>query len=764
MLLPYLPLSITGLLVIGQLLAGSRIGAVEAFVALALVILVVLRQFVTLIDNVRLVRQLRQSQEQLSQQAFNDSLTGLANRALFRDRLDHAVQVHRSDHYPLGLIFCDLDDFKLVNDGLGHAAGDELLQAVAGRLLNCVQPTDTAARLGGDEFAVLLEGASDDPRAVAERILAALSQPFLLRDLASGEGTVVRVGASIGVAVMDPAEPNLSPDALLARVDAAMYAAKRRGKNQLVTFRQDMGDETASGLLGDLRVLLATKRADPLMRANGSIEVMYQPVVRLDSTHVVALEALVRWQHPRHGLLPAELLLSSAEDAGMLGALEERVLDTACRDIGLLRRRPGLEQVAVHVNLSGQRTGDPRLISTVQETLDRHQLPGEALILEITETGRVPDLEVAAQVLTKIRGLDVRAGPGRFRRRLQRAQLPAATADRHRQTGPLADHRRGRHPGGGGAQRHHHADPRPRPRTDRRGRRNPRPDAGTRRPGVPVRPGLPLRQAAVPRRPRLRKPLRRRLTHRVPPQTRPTGLGPPRDSPQRVTHPCRRMAGPCHRMTSDGFGWAGRPDSALRRPPCPCTNVAPVSRSMEAMTTLPSAVDASQLVQRWCKVAIRPRSQTPPGFSTTVRRGNPRSATVPHPLRHRATRSPAGGHRPYHLNHAPCHPQLYPAPNSRSPRYKIAKRQTARRDRIDRLLPVSPARPHAVVDLCDHERLLHRPPNTAAPTHEPAAGPTRRNPGHPLKPAVTYRNPKPPAETRGHLRKPGATACTDVTS
>jgi EAL domain-containing protein (putative c-di-GMP-specific phosphodiesterase class I) len=135
---------------------------------------------------------------------------------------------------------------------------------------------------------------------------------------------------------------------------------------------------------------------------------MYQPVVGLHSNRMVALEALVRWQHPRHGLLPAELLLAAAEEAGMLGALEEQVLDTACRDIALLRRSPGLGELCVHVNLSGQRTGDPRLITTVQDTLHRHRLRGEALILEITETGRVPDLEASASVLSRIRALDVR--------------------------------------------------------------------------------------------------------------------------------------------------------------------------------------------------------------------------------------------------------------------------------------------------------------------------------------------------------------------
>jgi diguanylate cyclase (GGDEF)-like protein len=409
-LLPYLPLSATGLLVAGQLLTGARIDDVETVLGLGLVGLVVLRQFVTLLDNTRLVRQLRESQHLLREQAYNDSLTGLANRALFREQLDRAVQAHQADRRQLGLIFCDLDDFKLVNDGLGHAAGDELLRAVASRLRECVGPADTVARLGGDEFAVLLEGGSQAPEQIGDRILAMLVKPFVLRELADSahrDEATVRVGASIGVAVTDPLEPAITPDALMARVDAAMYAAKRRGKSQLVTFRGDVTDDSSPGLVGDLRVRLAAQRADPLRRVGGSIDVMYQPVVRFDTEQTVSLEALVRWQHPRHGLLSAEVLLAAAEDAGMLGALEEQVLDTACRDLGTLRRSPGLDHLTMHVNLSAQLAGDPGLVGSVKEMLTRHGLPGEALVLEITETGRMPDLDVATQVLGQIRALDV---------------------------------------------------------------------------------------------------------------------------------------------------------------------------------------------------------------------------------------------------------------------------------------------------------------------------------------------------------------------
>jgi diguanylate cyclase len=409
-LLPYLPLAATGLLVTGQVIAGFRIDPVETFVGLGLVALVVLRQFVTLLDNTRLLRQVRESEDLLRAQAFYDSLTGLANRALFRDRLDDAVVERPPGSPQLGLIFCDLDDFKLVNDGLGHAAGDELLRVVADRLRGCVHPIDTVARLGGDEFALLLESGLEPPEVIGERILTSLLQPFRLRDRADGVGASARIGASVGVAVLDPFEHGVTPDVLMARVDAAMYAAKRRGKNQVVTFHADLA-AVSSGLIGDLRALLSND-SDQSDRADvaelGEIDLMYQPVVRFRTGHIVALEALVRWRHPRHGLLPATSLLAAAEDAGMLGALEERVLEIACRDVEGLRQQPAMRSLSVHVNVSGHRTTDSRLVATVHEALLRHGLPGEALVLEITETNPVTDMVVAAQVLDRIRDLDVR--------------------------------------------------------------------------------------------------------------------------------------------------------------------------------------------------------------------------------------------------------------------------------------------------------------------------------------------------------------------
>jgi diguanylate cyclase (GGDEF)-like protein len=417
-LLPYVPLTATGLVLVVQLMVGARIDDVEGVLGLVLVALVVVRQLATLLDNVNLLHQVRDGQDRLRRQAFNDSLTGLANRAQFHDRLRQAIDAHRRTGGAFALLFCDLDDFKHVNDRHGHAAGDELLQAVADRLRNCVRGDDTVARLGGDEFALLLESDTEKPEAVGRRVVAAMEKPFAVgRSSRSrrGAGVPVRVGASVGLVVVDAYEDGVTPDVLLARVDTAMYAAKRSGKSGLVSYggqRPDSRDATA--YLGDLRAALtvgpdaAPEAAREMRQVAGAVEVMYQPIVHVGTGGVVALEALVRWRHPRVGVVPADLLVRLATDAGLLGSLEEHVLDVACRDVHTLRRTPGLGGLAVHVNVSATRTNDARLYTGVLDAIDRFGVPGSALVLEVTETSEVPDLAGAADVLDQIRSLGVR--------------------------------------------------------------------------------------------------------------------------------------------------------------------------------------------------------------------------------------------------------------------------------------------------------------------------------------------------------------------
>lgn len=432
-LLPSLPLGV-GLVVV-LVLHGRAGGGDRTLILIGLLVVaaLMLRQVVTLLDNTRLMRAVHDGQDLLTRHAYHDSLTGVANRALFRERLDDAVAAHRTHGRPFALLFCDLDDFKIVNDQLGHACGDEVLRTVGSRLRTCVSPQDTVARLGGDEFAVLLDSGGDSPGSVAELILVALSRPIAVMldpQTVPGAGslrsdvpaswptaqrrgpssTEVTIGSSLGLVVLDEDDPPVTADLLLARVDAAMYAAKRRGKNRFVTFRGDLPlEELSPSLVGELRVLLtAMQEGFTPPPEVGEIEVWYQPVVQIPDGGLVSLEALVRWRHPRFGLLPAQLLVGAAADSGLLDVLENLILTMACRDICELRSEPGLGHVAVHVNVSAQRTCEVELLTTVRQELHRYGLPGEALVIEVTESNRVPDLRAAVAVLSTLRGDGVR--------------------------------------------------------------------------------------------------------------------------------------------------------------------------------------------------------------------------------------------------------------------------------------------------------------------------------------------------------------------
>ncbi len=226
--LPYVPMVAAEAVIVGAALTGDRVGNVAVLLAGALVALVLARQAIALVDNRRLVVELRTARDQMRHQALHDSLTGLPNRALFRDRVEHALAVRREPGRTVTVLFCDLDDFKTVNDQGGHAAGDSLLQVVAERLIGCLRPADTVARLGGDEFAVLLEDASD-PLEVADRLLAAVSAPCTV------QGEVVVTTMSIGLATSaTSATSEETGPGLVRRADAAMYAAKAAGKGQVV--------------------------------------------------------------------------------------------------------------------------------------------------------------------------------------------------------------------------------------------------------------------------------------------------------------------------------------------------------------------------------------------------------------------------------------------------------------------------------------------------------------------------------------------------
>ncbi|WP_432841301.1 putative bifunctional diguanylate cyclase/phosphodiesterase [Dactylosporangium sp. CA-092794] len=391
LLLPYVPVAGTGVLFIGQLMRGVRMDGVEITVETAVISLLIIRQAVTLLENAVLLDRVSDSQARLTHQAFHDSLTGLSNRIVFHDRLEHALALHHRDGRSLAVLFCDLDDFKTVNDRFGHHAGDRLLRAVADRLRAAVRDTDTVARVGGDEFAILLEG-TGDPGEPAERVMAEIGRPFDL------DGQTVTVGASIGLVQAGEHGRVLSADALLRRADAAMYAGKRQGKGTLVRYRLDLPDGTGTSDLAE--ALAAT------LRDGRGLDVHYQPIVRLRDGAIVAVEALARWTHPTLGPVSADAFIATAEEIGLIRLVDDFVLDRACRDAATFRG-PWAD-IAVHVNTSAARLGRPEHEETVRAAVLRHNLAPHRLLLELTETAPLPDLGAAAGAVRRLRRLGVR--------------------------------------------------------------------------------------------------------------------------------------------------------------------------------------------------------------------------------------------------------------------------------------------------------------------------------------------------------------------
>ncbi|MEC3982494.1 diguanylate cyclase domain-containing protein, partial [Amycolatopsis sp. H20-H5] len=351
--LPYLPVTAVALVITGQLLFGAGPDAVEVSVGVLLIFLVLARQLLSLLDNRLLLRRVYEGRQQLTHQAFHDPLTGLANRALFADRLDRAVADGADGRHPLVLTFVDLDDFKEINDRFGHAGGDVVLHAVGQRLVGCVRSTDTVARLGGDEFAILLEGEVDPPQVIADRIRTALRRPFVVH------GTLVAVRASMGLVVPDPAEPLVTSDVLLGRADTSMYAGKRLGKDTTVVYRPSCD--------GPPDFPAALRRAGRGLPEGFSL--VFQPIVRLADETPLAVEALARWTAPDGTAVSPETFVRAAEGAGLGAELDALVLDLACREVAALE--PAL---TVHVNVGAARLGTETLEQSIRAALTRHRL------------------------------------------------------------------------------------------------------------------------------------------------------------------------------------------------------------------------------------------------------------------------------------------------------------------------------------------------------------------------------------------------------
>jgi diguanylate cyclase (GGDEF)-like protein/PAS domain S-box-containing protein len=342
--------------------------------------------------NTRDVTDRKMLEAQLEQRAFFDSLTGLPNRAVFRDRLDHALAKSARRGDVLAVLLLDLDRFKFVNDSLGHDAGDELLVAVGGRIQQCSRSSDTAARLGGDEFAILIEDSASEETAVAlaGRLLEALTSPFEVR------GREVFIGASIGIALDVGASGQ--PDELIRNADTAMYAAKGAGKGRCVVFEPTMHQRT----LEFFEVQADLQRA--LVR--GEFVLHYQPIVELETGTLKGVEALVRWLHPTQGLIMPGGFIPVAEETGMIVPLGVWVLGEACRQAGEWRDRfPETSAMSMSVNLSMRQLLEPDLVPRVAEIISEADLDPRRLTLEITEGSLLQDVGETAAKLGALKDL-----------------------------------------------------------------------------------------------------------------------------------------------------------------------------------------------------------------------------------------------------------------------------------------------------------------------------------------------------------------------
>jgi diguanylate cyclase (GGDEF)-like protein/PAS domain S-box-containing protein len=312
-------------------------------------------------------------EERLLVQAFHDDLTGLANRALFKDRVEHALT--RRSHAPrlVGLLFLDLDRFKTVNDSLGHTVGDRLLVAIGERLSAALRPEDTIARLGGDEFAVLVEDVSTprDVLELAERISATFDLPF------QADQREITIRCSIGVVVASSG--HRTAEDLLRDADVAMYRAKVSGRGSYALFEPSMQAEVAARLEleSDLREAIEHE----------SLTLAYQPIVDLRDGRIVAVEALARWSHPTRGNVPPSVFIPSAEESGLIVPLGEWVLRRACLDIADLRRTGvAARDLRLSANLSPRQLADPAIVATILGALSGARLRPDVLDIEITES------------------------------------------------------------------------------------------------------------------------------------------------------------------------------------------------------------------------------------------------------------------------------------------------------------------------------------------------------------------------------------------
>ncbi len=351
-----------------------------------------------LIFQVHDISSRRLAEGRLRHIAYHDPLTDLANRSRFQERLSEAVERSRTDRRSrFAVMMLDLDRFKLVNDTLGHGAGDELLKLVAQRLRDCVRPCDLVARLGGDEFAVLLEDTGpDDDHALflGQRLLKVLDQPVRIN------GTELRPQASIGLTFSDMGYRE--PEEVLRDADLAMYQAKEDGKGRLALFNARLHEhlEHKLQLEADLRRAIG----------EGQLSLMYQPMFHLSPHRLAGFEALARWTHPTRGAISPGVFIALAEETGCIEALTAWAIDEAVRQHAQWHHEAPAAGLVMHVNVSGKDLARPQFVPHVRDVLQRHGLPPRLLVLEITESTLMEHRDQALQALSELCELGVKVG------------------------------------------------------------------------------------------------------------------------------------------------------------------------------------------------------------------------------------------------------------------------------------------------------------------------------------------------------------------
>jgi diguanylate cyclase (GGDEF)-like protein/PAS domain S-box-containing protein len=352
-----------------------------------------------MVVNLRDITKQKAIELQLRTEVFYDSLTTLPNRALLLDRIKQAISRATRHAGTIGLLFIDLDNFKRVNDSLGHQWGDALLVATAKRLNGCMRPADTAARLGGDEFVILLDHLTSDATAeavlMAQRILKLFEQPFPLA------GKEYVISASVGIALADATGKMPDGDALLRDADLAMYRAKSGGKARYAMFDAEMRTNAV------LRLELETALRDAIARKQ--MRMYFQPIVQLASRRFKEVEALVRWQHPTHGIIAPADFIPIAEETGLIIPLGQWVLDESCRQVGVWQKQfPSEPPLQLSVNLSPRQFEHPDLVTDVERALQVSGLRPGSLKLEVTDGVIMRNAESSIRILQKLKTLGIR--------------------------------------------------------------------------------------------------------------------------------------------------------------------------------------------------------------------------------------------------------------------------------------------------------------------------------------------------------------------